>query len=313
VFYLAALVLLAGFRAGGLAQALGGNAAMHLAKLALAEGIRQPLPGALPYLASPFWQVPGSPRLAQAEAALNALEPYTPHGARTLRRLGVIALAQGERGAARDAFSRALARDAADGWTRWSRGWSAALVGDAAAAMADWPNTGMAEAIQAECLVHLNGNAYAQARDCLALAAALDPQDWLALWRLSTAHRRLGETDASLEYLRQAAQRVPPETVEYFLIWGELREQEGGDAEAIALYRRAIQEGWADYRAWRHLGRLLSAQAGGAAEAEQALRQSIRLNPCGEGAYRYLIALYRQNGQEARAGEVEGELERCGE
>ncbi|MCI0521666.1 MAG: tetratricopeptide repeat protein [Chloroflexi bacterium] len=305
--WLIAGLILAIAQAGNLVQAARCNAAMATAKRAMASAERENLPAALPYLASPFWAAVDHPALAAAEEALLRLEPFSAANARTLRRLGSLRLAAGEADAAWEYFTRALEQDPMDGWTRWARGWTAALLGDLAAAAADWRGSSMARSLQAACLGYLHGNEYEKARDCLTLAAAIDPMDGMALWRLSTAYQRLGQEELGLPYLAQAAEIMPRESVEYYLVFAELQERQGQPQAAAETYRRAIAAGWADYRAWRHLGRLLAAQEGGEEAAAQALREAIRLYPCSPAAYNYLIELYRRSGQEVRAGDVERE------
>jgi tetratricopeptide (TPR) repeat protein len=127
-----------------------------------------------------------------------------------------------------------------------------------------------------------------------------DPEALVGLEEIYTRQSRLPEAIAALESLA----RVNPRSAhEYFLRAADLALTLGDDARALGLARRAVAVNPADPAAHAQVGDLYL-RMGRVAEAAEALRQSLTLDPRAYGTRFRLAGLYSDLGQPLREEQV---------
>jgi Flp pilus assembly protein TadD len=131
-------------------------------------------------------------------------------------------------------------------------------------------------------------------------AVALAPHDPRAHGDLGTAHLAANRADRALPHLERAV-TLAPERATYLSNLGYAHQLKGDLDRAIAIYKQAIAKDERLGSAWINLGTALAKQ-GKYAEAEQALKKALKLDPTDPRAKANLQELQEQRAQKpARA------------
>ena len=190
---------------------------------------------------------------------------------------------------------------------RYILGWVHMQTGALDAAITDWRSIGVNEHIKQQCKQLVRNKELLEAVPCLELAMAIksDPDTY---WDLSQVFRSMGDREAAENYLRKYIALEEMGSADSFFALGQLLALEGDVDGAIHTFKEAIALGYSDYRIWRELGKLLY-QTGKFEDAINALRESIRKNPCVPGAYQNLLSIYQDLGDMENVEKIDALLQ----
>lgn len=176
-------------------------------------------------------------------------------------------------------------------------------------AFAEDPPDRDAGSLLADTFVHLRR--LADARRVLERLLALDPDSVDALVGLEAVYRRVGEHELAIDALERLARVDSRSAGDYLQRAADVALGLGEDRRALGLVRQVLELNPADASAHARAGDLY-ARMGYRAEAGDAWRQSLALDPRRDEVRFKLAALYRQTGQQSREEQLLVEVLRDG-
>jgi tetratricopeptide (TPR) repeat protein len=142
-----------------------------------------------------------------------------------------------------------------------------------------------------------------EARTVLERLERLDPDDVETLMGLEQVHTRLGATDAAIAVLERLAAVVPTSATEYLHRAADLALAAGREETASRLARRMLELAPGDAQAHLRVGELYL-RMGLRADAAEAWREVLVLEPRNLSVRFKLASVYRDLGQEVRESQL---------